>query len=354
MKGFGVIKPFEQVGWVDKEVPVLGPYDALLEPVAICPCTSDVHTAYDIPATPNRILGHEAVGRVIKVGSEVKDFKVGDVVAVPAVTPKWRSLDVQDSYHQHAGGLFQGMQLSSGEDGCMAECFKVNDIDMNVAKVPDGVALEAAVLVGDMVTTGFHGAELADIKFGDSVCVIGIGPVGLMAVAGSALRGAGKLFAVGSRPVCVELAKEYGATDVIDYKNGPIAEQVLKLNGGHQIDVVIIAGGGTGSIEEGFNMVRPGGTVVNIEVQSDPEGLLIPTFGSGFGCGHKKFIGGLCPGGRRRMGRLFDMILEGRIDPSKMITHKFYGLDACEDAFYLMRDKPKDLIKPIVYFDKKA
>ncbi|WNY24658.1 zinc-binding dehydrogenase [Methanolapillus millepedarum] len=353
MKGFGVIKPFEQVGWVQKEKPVLGPCDALLEPVAICPCTSDVHTAYDIPATPNRILGHEAVGRIVEVGREVKDFKVGDVVAVPAVTPKWRTLDIQDSYHQHSGGLFKGMQLSSSEDGCMAEYFKVNDIDMNVAKVPDGVPLEAAVLVGDMMTTGFHGAELGNVGFGDSVCVIGIGPVGLMAVAGCALRGAGKLYAVGSRPVCCELAQEYGATEIIDYKNGPIAEQVLKLNGGRQIDVAIIAGGGTGSIEEAYNMVRPGGTIVNIEVQSDTNGLVIPTYASGFGLAHKTFVGGLCPGGRRRMERLMDMILEGRINPSKMITHKFYGLDACEDAFYLMRDKPKDLIKPIVYFDQK-
>lgn len=71
-----------------------------------------------------------------------------------------------------------------------------------------------------MVPTGLHGVELADVQFGDTVCVIGIGPVGLMSVAGAAIRGASRLFAVGSRPNCVELAKEYGATDIINYRDG--------------------------------------------------------------------------------------------------------------------------------------
>ena len=74
-----------------------------------------------------------------------------------------------------------------------------------------------------------HGAELADIQFGDKVAVIGIGPVGLMAVAASAIRGASEIFAVGSRPNCVELAKEFGATDVINYHDGDIAEQIIRI-----------------------------------------------------------------------------------------------------------------------------
>jgi threonine dehydrogenase-like Zn-dependent dehydrogenase len=79
-----------------------------------------------------------------------------------------------------------------------------------------------------MVPTGFHGAELADIQYGDSVCVIGIGPVGLMSVAGCAMRGAGRIYAVGSRPNCIEAAKKYGATDIINYRNGSIIDQIME------------------------------------------------------------------------------------------------------------------------------
>ena len=103
MKGFGIIKPLEQVGWIEKDAPVAGPYEAVLEPVALIPCTSDVDTAAENPNAPvGRILGHEGVGRIVSVGSEVKDFKPGDIVAVPAVTPMWRNLDVQDCNHQHS------------------------------------------------------------------------------------------------------------------------------------------------------------------------------------------------------------------------------------------------------------
>ncbi len=96
----------------------------------------------------------------------------------------------------------------------------VNDADNNLAILPTGVSIDDAIMCTDMVTTGFTGAELADIKFGDTVCVIGIGPVGLMAIVGARLRGAARIIAVGTRPNCVALAKEYGASDIISYKDG--------------------------------------------------------------------------------------------------------------------------------------
>src|SRR5699024_11601345 len=88
-----------------------------------------------------------------------------------------------------------------------------NEADANLAILPDGLDPADSVVLGDMVPTGFHGVELADVQFGDTVCVIGIGPVGLMAVAGSALRGAGRLYAVGSGANCVEAAKAYGRSE---------------------------------------------------------------------------------------------------------------------------------------------
>ena len=98
-------------------------------------------------------------------------------------------------------------------------------------------------MLSDMVPTGFHGAELADIQFGDTVLVVGIGPVGLMSVAGANLRGAAKVIAVGTRPKCIEAAKRYEADEFINYKNGPLYGKVLRLTDGKGVDKAIIAGG---------------------------------------------------------------------------------------------------------------
>ena len=110
----------------------------------------------------------------------------------------------------------------------------------------------------DMVPTGFHGVELADVQFGDTVLVIGIGPVGLMSVAGTALRGASRIIAVGTRKNCVEAAKLYGATDFVSYKNGTIEEQVLAMTDGKGVDKVVIAGGGCETFESAVKCLKPG------------------------------------------------------------------------------------------------
>ena len=153
MKGYGVIEPTVSHGWIEKEIPEPGPFEALCTPVAILPCTSDVHNALHRKAFPNRILGHEGVGCVAKVGSFVKDLKVGDIVAIPAVTPVWRGREIAEGLPEHVGGFLGGRYLSSQLDGTFGEFFIVPDADMNLATVPDGVPIEAAALAGDMITT---------------------------------------------------------------------------------------------------------------------------------------------------------------------------------------------------------
>jgi len=99
-----------------------------------------------------------------------------------------------------------------------AKFFHVNNADSNLVLLPEDMLPEAALMTVDMMSNGFHGVELAEISFGDTVVVLGIGPVDLMAVAGAKLKGAGRIIVVGTRPNCIEIAKEYGATDVISYK----------------------------------------------------------------------------------------------------------------------------------------
>lgn len=352
MKGFAMLR-IGEAGWIEKDKPVAGPYDAICRPLAIAPCTSDIHTVFEgaIGERTDMILGHEAIGEVVEVGSEVKDFKPGDRVLVPAITPDWRTLEAAAGFHQHSGGMLAGWKFSNFKDGSMGEYFHVNDADMNLALLPDGISLEAAVMVTDMVTTGFHGAENADIQLGASVAVVGIGPVGLMGVAGAQLRGAGRLIAVGSRPVCVETAKFYGATDIVNYRDGDIVEQILKLTNGKGVDATIIAGGKPEVVAQAVKMTKPGGTISNINYHGTGENLPIPRLEWGCGMAHKTIRGGLCPGGRRRMEMLIDLVRYDRLDPGKLVTHVFHGIENCEKALMLMKEKPKDLIKPVVLVD---
>jgi isopropanol dehydrogenase (NADP+) len=349
MKGFAMLS-INKVGWINKEKPVAGPYDAIVRPLAVSPCTSDIHTVFEgaLGDRHDMLLGHEAVGVIDEVGSEVKDFKVGDRVIVPAITPDWRTLEVQAGFPQHSGGMLAGWKFSNFKDGVFADYFHVNDADMNLAILPDEISLESAVMITDMMTTGFHGAELANIQMGSSVAVIGIGAVGLMAIAGSKLRGAGRIIAVGSRPACVEAAKFYGATDIVNYKTGDIEKQIMDLTNGKGVDRVIIAGGTPETLIQAVSIVKPGGVVSNVNYHGSGDFLPIPRLQWGCGMAHKTIVGGLCPGGRLRMEMLIDLVKYNRVDLSKLVTHVYHGFDKIEEALLIMKDKPKDFIKPVV------
>lgn len=349
MKGYAMLKIGES-GWIEKEAPKCGPMDAVLTPLAVAICTSDVHTLWQgaIGERHNMILGHECSAEVVEVGELVKDFKPGDRVIVPAITPVWNALESQGGYPMHSGGMLAGWKFSNAGDGVFSELFLVNDADGNLAHLPDNINAVDACMLSDMVTTGFHGVELADVQFGDTVLVIGIGPVGLMAVAGASFRGAARIIAVGTRPVCVEAAKGYGATDFVNYKNGTIEDQVLEMTDGKGVDKVIIAGGGVETFASAVKALKPGGKIGNVNYLGKGLNVEIPRIEWGVGMGHKQISAGLTPGGRLRMEKLGALVSSGKLDVHPLVTHVFDGWDHVEEALFLMRDKPKDLIKPVV------
>ncbi len=349
MKGYAMIK-IGQSGWIEKDTPTYGPMDAICKPLAVAICTSDIHTLWEgaIGERHNMILGHECCAEVVEVGQLVKDFKPGDKVLVPAITPDWNSLEAQAGYSMHSGGMLAGWKFSNFKDGVFSEYFHVNDADGNLSHLPENIDVVDACQLSDMVPTGFHGVELADVQFGDEVLVIGIGPVGLMSVAGASLRGASRILTVGTRPVCVEAAKKYGASEFISYKNGPISEQVLALTKGKGVDKVIIAGGSVDTFAEAIKCLKPGGKIGNVNYLGSGEYVKIPRVEWGVGMGHKTISGGLMPGGRLRMEKLGALVSSGRLDVSPLSTHVFDGWQHLEEALFLMRDKPADLIKPVV------
>lgn len=337
-----------KAGWTEKPRPHAEGYDAVIRPLLVSPCTSDVHNVEIDCLAPGRILGHEGIGEITEVGPLVREFRVGDIVAVPPVTPDWRTTASQQGAHQHCSGLITGQKLSNSEDGLFAEYTLIRDIDANAARIPEGVSPEAAVMAADMLNTGLYGAELAEVQAGDTVVVMGIGPVGLMAVAGARLRGAARIIAVGSRPSCVELAKQYGATDIVNYKEGDICRAVFSLTEKQGADCCICAGGGEDALSRAVTMVRWGGTVGNVNYFTTYGNLPLDNVRFGFGMGNKTIRGGECPGGRARMERLLRLLQYGRVDPLPMLTHRFSGPDGIEAAFRLMAEKPPELVKTIV------
>jgi threonine dehydrogenase-like Zn-dependent dehydrogenase len=167
-------------------------------------------------------------------------------------------------------------------------------------------------------------------------------------VAFAAIRGAARILAVGSRQICIDVARKYGATDIVNYREGDIVRQIMELTGKKGVDRVVIAGGDVDTFIQAVTMLKPGGAIGNVNYLGSGEFVRIPRVEWGVGMGHKKINGGLMPGGRLRMEKLVSLMQTGRIDPSLMLTHRFDGLDKVEPALLLMKDKPRDLIKPVV------
>lgn len=349
MKAFCLKGP-GNVGFCNVPEPKLTAYGAILKPVALTPCSSDVHTIWGgSPKQPNLVLGHEGLGEIIEIGEYVKDFKVGDIVAVPAITPDWREVDIQNGNFNHAGAHFSGHKLGRSVPGEFSEKFLILDADTTLAKIPEEVSLKQALMSVDVMTTGLTGAEAANIKFGDTVVVFGIGPVGLMAIAGAKMLGAARIIAIGTRPKCVELAKFYGATDILSYKDCDIVKKVLDMTGQRGCDGVIIAGGGDDAFTQAFDMVCYGiGTVSNINYFGGTGCLGFPKFSGGRGMAGKTLHTSLCKGGRARIERMLQLIKYKRIDPAPLVTHELEGFDNIEKALYMMKDKPQGLIKVMV------
>lgn len=169
-----------------------------------------------------------------------------------------------------------------------------------------------------------------------------------MGVAGAALRGAGEIFAVGSRPVCAEAARSYGATDIINYRDGDIVSQVMDKTRGKGVDKAIIAGGDVDTFAEVIRVLKPGGRIGNVNYLGSGDYVKIPRVEWGCGMGHKTVAGGLMPGGRLRMEKLASLLVTGRLNVAPLLTHRFQGFEHIEKALLMMKDKPRDLIKPVV------
>jgi len=349
MKAF-VMKEIGRVGFLEKPIPRPGPNDAIVRTTRALICTSDSHTVGGgIGPREDLTLGHEAVGVVHEVGSEVRAFAPGDRVVVGAITPDWLSPAAQGGNASQSGGQLGGWKFSNIKDGVFAEYFHVNDADGNMAHIPDGVPDEKAVYCCDMLSTGFMGAENGNIPIGGTVAVIAQGPVGLMSTAGAKLRGAGLIIGVESVPHRKELARTYGADEIVDFTVEDVVDRVLELTDGEGVDTAIEALGADLTFQTAVKITKPGGTVSNTGYFGEGEFVRIPRVEWGVGMADKTIATGLCPGGRLRMERLLRVLENERLDPTLMTTHTF-DFDDMEEAFEVADKKLDDVVKPLIVF----
>lgn len=349
MKAF-VMKKIGKVGVMDKERPTCGPLDAIMRPTRGLICTSDVHTVHGaVGERQDLTLGHEVVGVVEEVGALVTKFKKGDRVAVGAITPDWGSDAAQAGHSSQSGGALGGWKFANIKDGTFAEYVHVNEADANLAMIPDGVPDESAVYVCDMMSTGFMAAENAKIPIGGTVAVFAQGPVGLMCTAGARLQGAGYVIAVESVPKRQELARHFGADEVVDFTKTDVVKRILDLTDGEGVDSSMEALGASKVLAQCVKVTKPGGMISNAGYHGDGEFIEIPREEWGVGMAEKDIATGLCPGGHLRLSRLLRLLATGRIDPTPLTTHTFH-FDEIEKAFHMMEHKEDGVIKPLIVF----
>jgi threonine dehydrogenase-like Zn-dependent dehydrogenase len=349
MRAF-VMKGIGKVGFADKPIPTPGPTDAIVKTTKALICTSDVHTVHGaIGPRDNLTLGHEAVGIVHQVGAAVRRFKPRDHVLVGAITPEWGDAASQAGHSSQSGSALGGWKFANIKDGVFAEYFHVNEADANMAHIPPAVADDAAVYCCDMISTGVMAAENANIPPGGTVAVFALGPVGLMAVAGARMLGAGLIIGVDSVARRQELARSYGADVTVDFEKEDAVARIMELTGGEGVDSAIEALGGDVSFQNAIRVTKPGATISNAGYHGKGEFVHIPRMEWGVGMAEKTIRTGLCPGGRLRMERLLRLIQGGRVDPTRLTTHTM-RFDELERAFEMMERKLDWIIKPLILF----
>ena len=349
MKAAVFVEP-GRIELVDKPIPPVGPNDALLRITTTTICGTDVHILKgEYPVVPGLTIGHEPVGIIEKLGSNVQGYQEGQRVIAGAICPSFTSYACQDGYPAQDGGCachgykpMGGWRFGNTIDGTQAEYVLVPDAQANLAPVPDGLTDEQVLMCPDIMSTGFAGAEAANIRIGDIVAVFAQGPIGLCATAGARLRGASLIIAIDGVSERLEIARQLGADVTLNFREVDVVEEILKLTGGRGVDASIEALGLQSTFEQALRVLKPGGTLSSLGVYSSD--LTIPLGAFHAGLGDNKIVTSLCPGGKERMRRLLNVVASGRVDLGALVTHE-YRLDDIVDAYDLFAHQRDGVLK---------
>jgi threonine dehydrogenase-like Zn-dependent dehydrogenase len=317
--------------------PSAGVGEAVIRITLTTICGTDLHILRgEYAVKPGLVIGHEPVGVVEELGEGLSGYEIGDRVLVGAITPCGQCracLSAQWAQCGHGEGVeaIGGWRFGNTINGAQAEYLLVPNAQANLAKIPDELTDEQVVLLADIASTGFSGAESGNIRIGDTVVVFAQGPIGLCATAGAKLMGASFIIGVESDPIRMKMSKRMGADVVLDPDDVDLVAEVKKLTGGGA-DVAIEALGRQETFENALRCLRPGGTLSSLGVYSGKLQLPYDAFAAGLG--DYKIVTTLCPGGKERMRRLMAMVQSKRFDPTPLLTHNF-KLDQIVEAYDL-------------------
>jgi alcohol dehydrogenase len=220
----------------------------------------------------------------------------------------------------------------------------VPNAQANLAKIPNELSDEQVVLLADIASTGFSGAESGGVRIGDSVVVFAQGPIGLCATAGAKLMGAALIIGIEADENRCAMARRMGADVTLDYREVDVVAEVKKLTGGGA-DVTIEALGTQQTFESALRCLRPGGTLSSLGVYSGK--LQMPYEAFAAGLGDYRIVTTLCPGGKERMRRMMEVVRAGRVDFTPLLTHTV-PLEKIEEGYKIFGERLDGVLKVAV------
>lgn len=312
----------EQIRYEEIADPIIEATNDVIVKVKSCAiCGSDLHPYYEREKGMDHgcAMGHEFMGEVVEIGKGIKNLRVGDMVMSPFTTACGKCYYCKTGLTSRCvrGQLFGWRAKAQGLHGGQAEFVRVPLADYTLVKVPDGVDDKLALLLGDILSTGYFSAYQAGIHPEQVQAVIGCGPVGLMAIWGAKQQGATKIFAIDAIPERLEKAKAWGAIP-INYKDIPPLEVIKEANEGRGADAVMEAVGSEAAVKSAFDLLRPGGTLSAVGVCTSQHLPFSPSAAYDKNITYKI---GRCPA-RHFMTQLIEPAIEDTAQLTSVFTHE--------------------------------
>ena len=295
------------------------PTDAIVKIDTSTICGTDLHILKgDVPAvTPGRILGHEAVGTIVETGASVTNFQIGDRVLISCISACGSCRYCREArYGQCTGG--GGWILGHLIDGVQAEYARIPFADNSLYKIPAGLTDEQVLFLSDILPTSFEvGVLNGAVRPGDTVAIVGAGPIGLAAVLTAKLYTPGRIIVIDLADARLAKAKEFGADVTINNGREDALKLVMELTGGLGADVAIEAVGVPATFELAAELIRAGGTLANVGVHGKPVTLHLENLW----IKDVTITTGLVDS--RTIPQLLSLIQGKRLDPTVLATHRF-------------------------------
>jgi alcohol dehydrogenase len=305
--------------WESKPRPtILEPSDAIVRVTTSTICGTDLHILKgDLPAvTDGRILGHEGIGVVEQIGTGVSEFHVGDKVIISCVTACLKCDFCKRGMYSHCrhGGWILGYTL----DGTQAEYVRIPQADGSLYHFPVDGDEEALVMLSDILPTGFEcGVLNGQVKPGDTVAIVGAGPVGLAVLLTAQFYSPAAIFMIDLDDKRLSVAKKFGATNLINSTDGHAAQQVMDLTEGAGVDVAIEAVGLPATFEICQAIVAAGGRIANVGVHGKPVELHMEKLWDRNISLTTRLVDTVTT------PMLLKIVRSGKLQPSKLVTHRF-------------------------------